>query len=282
MTSAAAPVLVGYDGSPDAALALGWASEQAALLARPLSVVIARGDLYTLSRWADEWTRGLAEEWANHARELLAEHGCPQAAVEIADGLPVPVLIERSRGAWALVLGTRGHGRLAGILLGSVTQHVTRHAHCPVVAVRPARDPASREVCVGVDGSTESLRALDFALEVASAERRSVRAVHCWDPPRGAGDERYDELADRLAEELRHQREEVEQAVSRAGRTRPDVPLTVELSPWRPVRALTQASGRAALVVVGSRGRDGFTGLLLGSASAEVQAHAHCPVAVVR
>ena len=129
---------------------------------------IARGDLYQLSRWADQWTAGLAQEWAEQARSLL--EACEaEFEVEIADGNAAPVLIDRTTHESLLVVGSRGRGVFDGIAVGSVAQHVTRYASGPVVVVRQTATPSSRRVVVGADDLPEGLGAVDWAADFASA-----------------------------------------------------------------------------------------------------------------
>ena len=83
-----------------------------------------------------------------------------------------------------IVMGSHGHSALGGAVMGSVSQHVTRYARCPVIAVRSAYDPGSTRVVVGVDGSGSSLHAVEFAFEYAEWIGGSVTAVHAWRPPK--------------------------------------------------------------------------------------------------
>src|SRR6188472_4724488 len=148
--SAEASILVGFDGSQGAQRALAWATEHADDVHSPHRVCIARGDLYQLSRWADEWTAGLAQEWAEQARSQL-EACTVEFDVEIADGNAAPVLIDRTTPESLVVVGSRGRGVFDAIPVGSVAQHVTRHAGGPVVVVRQTETPSSRRVVVGAD-----------------------------------------------------------------------------------------------------------------------------------
>ena len=125
-----APVLVAFDDSPHARGALLWAAEVAEAAHAPLRVAIARGDLHTLSAWADHWTAGLAAEWEADAGKLLAEHGLQPAEVAVLDGRPAEVLVRASAAAGLLVIGSRGHGTVAGLLLGSVSSAC---ASCPAL-----------------------------------------------------------------------------------------------------------------------------------------------------
>src|SRR5690349_9513272 len=117
------PVVVGYDSSPDAVRALRWGADEAGRLGRPLRVVVARGDLYTVSKWAADWTYGLASEWCVEAEKELTELGVTDAETVVRDGLPSAALSAESEVASLVVLGSRGHGAVAD-LLGSVSQHV--------------------------------------------------------------------------------------------------------------------------------------------------------------
>src|SRR4051812_13231778 len=112
--SAEASILVGFDGSQDAERALAWATAHAEAVHGQLRVCIARGDLYQLSRWADQWTAGLAQEWAEQARRLL-EACRAEFEVEIADGNAAPVLIDRTTHESLVVVGSRGRGVFDGI-----------------------------------------------------------------------------------------------------------------------------------------------------------------------
>jgi nucleotide-binding universal stress UspA family protein len=273
-----APVLVAFDGSPDAHCGLLWAAELAETAGAPLRVVIARGDLYTLSDWADDWTAGLAAEWEADAGKLLADHGFHPAEIVVLDGRPAEALVRASAGGSLLVIGSRGHGSVAGLVIGSVSQHVVRHAECPVVVARPAADPESIRVVVGVDGSRASLDALEIALTLASRRRWRVHTVHAREHPT---DGPIAEAREIQAEIERVERA-VEEAVAAAGARHPDVVLTSERTGTHPTRALVDASMSARLVVVGSRGRGAFAGLLLGSVSTEVTRLAQSPVLIVR
>jgi nucleotide-binding universal stress UspA family protein len=288
------PIVVGYDGSKASDLAVVWAAEAATSRNIPLKVVTA----WTLP--ATEVGVGAGAAFDNQLLDALRneshtilEKGV-QLAAEASDGVSVSgevdsgpaagVLVHASEEAEMMVLGSQGRGGLAGLFLGSVSRQVASHVECPAVVVRPAETPDSREIVVGVDGSRSSLHALEFAFEEASRKAMSVRVLHTWEvPPIGAitGVPTFSppELLDQLegaemritAEELAGYREQY-----------PDVPAQQEVMRGSPVKSLKEASRQAAMVVVGSRGRGGFTGLLLGSVSHAVVHRAKCSVAVVR
>jgi nucleotide-binding universal stress UspA family protein len=181
-------------------------------------------------------------------------------------------------------VGSRGHGTFAGLLLGSVSRQVATHAKCSSVIVRPAADPQSRDIVVGVDGSQPSLHALDFAFDEADRRGMRLRVLHTWDvPPVGAITGVPTFSPPEFIRDLKNSEARlISEALAGHGDRYPDVEVSEELEQGGPVQVLTEASEHAAMVVVGSRGRGGFLGLLLGSVSHGIAHHAHCSVAVIR
>jgi nucleotide-binding universal stress UspA family protein len=136
-------IVAGIDGSPSSLDALGWAARQAALTGCRLQVVMAWD-------WPPSggWSVPVPDEYhpeADVQRDLEAaiasvrrEHpGLPVESL-VVEGHPAPILVETSRGADLLVVGSRGHGAFVGMLLGSVSEYCVTKAHCPVVVHRPA------------------------------------------------------------------------------------------------------------------------------------------------
>lgn len=215
----------------------------------------------------------------------MAAGVAPDLAIEqeVVTGFPVPVLTDEAARAQLVVLGDRGLGGFTGLLVGSVAVAVTTHAPCPVVVVRgPTPDaprPSDGPVVVGIDGSPTSEAAVEFAFEVADLRGVPLVAVHAWtDYEIGStmvavlDGEAIDADEHRLlAERLAGWSEKY-----------PDVPVQRLVTRCRPARTLVEQSEYAQLVVVGSRGRGGFAGLMLGSVSHALLHHAACPVAVVR
>ncbi|MFC4021954.1 universal stress protein [Micromonospora sp. GCM10011542] len=281
-----AEILVGYDGSTDASTALQWALDEAGRGGQPirlayvfewLTVAGWVGPGVAPGVWPDDTARRQVDDLVRTAAaEAAAAHPGLTVTGEVYDGPPALVLQERSADAALLVLGSRGHGGFGGLLAGSTAVAVTAHAHCPVVVVRGERDggpppgPRTGPVTIGVDGSEPSLVALGFAAEWAAKRRLPMRVLHAPAPGPGAAAGAVDERA------------AVEQAVDPWRRTFPDLAATVDLVPGSPAGTLIDASHDAALVVVGSRGRGGLAGMVLGSVSQQLIQHAHCPVAVVR
>ncbi|WP_422739046.1 universal stress protein [Micromonospora sp. WMMD729] len=276
-----AEILVGYDGSTDASVALTWALDEAERSGQPvrlayvfewLTVAGWIGPGVAPGVWPDDAARQQVDDLVRKAAaDAAAAHPGLTVSGEVYDGPPALVLQERSTEAGMLVLGSRGHGGFAGLLAGSTAVSVAAHAHCPVIVVRDgtAHGPAD-PVTVGVDTSQPSLVALGFAAERAAQRRVPLRVLHAWTPGPGGAAGTPDEQA------------AVDEAVEPWRRTFPELDLTVELVGGNPAATLIEASRSAQLVVVGSRGRGGLAGMLLGSVSQQVIQHAGCPVAVVR
>jgi nucleotide-binding universal stress UspA family protein len=148
MTNARTHIAVGVDGSPASLDALRWTIGQAKMTGADIDAITA---WQTPSEYGMEGV-GADLDWADLAQQTLdtalAEVG-NQDAVEIhgvvRQGHPTQVLVQASAGAELLVVGSRGRGGFAGLLLGSVSEHVSAHARCPVLVVRHQSASASAE-----------------------------------------------------------------------------------------------------------------------------------------
>ena len=278
------PLLVAYDGSVDARRALTWAADESLRTGVPVHVLAV--DEIVPPVWGGVGgtvvTGGFvldASTLLERAQKILADEGVTTVTTEQRSGPVVPEIVRAAASASALVVGSRGHGPVGEALIGSVSQHLARHATCPVVVVRQQEDPDARRIIVGIDGSRSSTAALEYACRRAEATGETVVAVHgihvhapstdVW-----AATPRSVDLAERerlLAESIAGLRED-----------HPDVRLEQEVVAVAPDRCLVDASASASLVVVGSRGLGWFSGLLLGSVSQAVLHRATCPVTVVR
>ena len=279
------PIVVGYDGSSSAEAAVDWAVAEGIRTATPVLLAYAfewptgAGPIMPgPAAWPDAASRRDAETLVRvAAAEATERHPGAQVASTVLDGPAAIRLREKSRTASLLVVGNRGHGGFADLLLGSTSVAVSAHAHCPVVVVRGSV-VADAPVVAGVDGSEASLQALRFAVEQAAGRGVELRVVRAWTPPAQrwrppAFDSREIVAAERavLDDELALWREKY-----------PELTITAEAVGDSPGRVLVEASRTASLVVVGSRGHGGFTGLLLGSVSQQLLHHSHSPVAVIR
>jgi nucleotide-binding universal stress UspA family protein len=285
------PVVAGVDGSESALEAVRWAAREARRRRVPLRLVDAFVWTTTHHLGDPGLGTGYIKVLRQNARDEVA--AAAAAAVEVApelvveqdvvDGFPVPVLCGEAARAQLVVLGDRGLGGFTGLLAGSVAVALTTHAPCPVVVVRgPTPDappPSDGPVVVGIDGSPTSEAALAFAFEAADLRGVPLLAVHTWtdyqiestmvavlEGEAIDGDERR-LLAERLAG---------------WGEKFPGVRVERLVTRHRPAATLIEHSAHAQLVVVGSRGRGGFAGLMLGSVSHALLHHATCPVAIVR
>ena len=281
-------VVVGVDASEQSREAAVWAAREASLHQVGLTLVhtvlppaaassFGPGMPVGLDAMDELITRATAELEAIAATLPVSD---VRTKVEI--GSPSGALLEASEEAELVVIGSRGHGGFAGLLLGSVSTQVAAHATCPVVVVRGAPDPAANRVVVGIDGSPASESALAFAFEEASRHGWSLTAVHAWDVPA------YDllvvpnapipvPLSDVADDEIRLAAE----ALAGFETDYPDVEVEQRLVRSAAVGALLDASEGAALIVVGTRGHGQVVGALLGSVSNGVLHKATIPVAVV-
>lgn len=274
-------IVVGYDASPAADLALDWAARTARAQGAELCVrvVVSAMDPVVHS------TRALADLYANrrlaHAVSLLDDLGVQNASLEVLHGAVFPALVEDAGRDGTLVLGSDGHRPLGGLVHGSVSQDAARFAHGPLVVVRACEDPEARRIVVGVDGSPASLAALRWAAARAAVSGEEVLAVTVIDVGRrrrGAdaplterGQQRYDLAVLRLRRELGILR-----------RAHPQVRLEQETRAADVTDLLVARSRRASLLVLGARNREPLVALALGSTTQELLAESCCPVALVR
>ena len=138
---AAQRIVVGFDGSEPSMEVMRWAARYADLTGSGLEVVMTwewpTNYGWTLPLPADYDPAADAQEVLAKAVEILREpHPRLDVSWKVIEGHPAPTLVEQSRGADLLVVGSRGHGEFAGMLLGSVSEHCVAHAHCPVLVVR--------------------------------------------------------------------------------------------------------------------------------------------------
>ncbi|WP_067179512.1 universal stress protein [Microtetraspora niveoalba] len=285
----AGPILVGVDGSPAATAAVVWAADDAARKGVPLAAVHTIPSPAYASRPYP--IPGLGEALLRAGDQILREaeqtardrHPDLAVSTRRLEGAPARVLLREAENASELVVGSRGRGGFAGMLLGSVSGHLAGHTAVPVVVVRPGHMPggvpdAGAEVVVGVDESEECEPALAYAFEQARLRECPVRAVYGWRLP----PEIYTGWFVYDLQEMRQLRQTIATGRIAGWRARyPGVRAEVEVICDHPVRALVEASATAYVLVVGSHGRSGIGAMVLGSVSRGVLHHARCPVAVV-
>lgn len=281
-------IVVGVDPSPSGAAALDWALREAVSTGSSLLAVRAwMPGPYAMQAYvqaahnADTTAAAQAQLDADEQLKLAVERvpgsdevTCTAAAV---CGEAAQVLVAQAEGGVLLVVGSRGYGALSRAVLGSVSSSVLHHATGPVTVVPDRRDHdrTAPRVVVGVDHSPGALTAL--AAAAVHARRREVTLVPVYvhepiEVPRGGAH------APSLALLEESERHMLEAAAKAAGAT--DVQADVRVG--NPVVELLALARPQDLLVVGSRGRGGFVGLLLGSTSTQLAQHAPCPVLVVR
>jgi len=281
-------VVVGVDGSPTSDLALDWAVGEATRKGLPLHIIHGFPYGYPMTRMGMAYAIEGLPELATGVRNAAisrAHEASPELSItweQPAFG-PAPALVSASETADTVVVGARGLSAVRGVLIGSVSTQVAAHAHCPVVVVHEVPTPAAGDapVVVGVDGSSLSTKAIAYAYEHASSRAVGLTVVHAWwlEHVEGASASAIWTVDwQKFAEE-----EEALVAESLAGwqERYPDVTVRRHSVRGLPVEALVEQSEHACLVVVGTRGRGGFAGLLLGSVSQGVVHRSHCPVAIV-
>lgn len=294
-----APILVGIDGSPEATRAAVWGAREAVVRHRPLALVHTYEWAHEVGpgpgalrvadvRYRDVFVRYAEVRIKAATAEVLNAVPGVELTSELVAGRPVQLLSARSADAALVVVGSRGHGGVSGLLLGSVAVGLVSHAKCPVVIVRGEDRPpeydelntdVSSAVVVGLDGSPMSEAALGYAYDWASAHGAPLVAVHAWGVV--AEDSRLLEHVDLEAVQQDEERLLAEQLAG-WGEKYPDVSVRRVVVKDRPARALLEAAAFAGLLVVGARGRGGMAGLLLGSTSQALIHRSACPVVVVR
>ena len=288
-------IVVGYDGSEPADLALDWAADQADRHHLPMTVISVadhpgmQPGINTPPAWPALFLEEAERMAAAGAQRARFSRPTLEVATEASVGHAAGTLIEASRTADRLVVGTRGHSELAGALLGSVSFAVSAHALGPVVVVRGKIDAPGpeRPVMVGVDDSAGARAALDHAADRAAEADAPLIVTTTYHPvpdpvwaesgyyrtEPGAPD--FDDLARTAAGNV------TATAARRAREQHPSIDVRELVITGSAARELTEAADGCALLVVGSRGHGGFAGMLLGSVSHRVIHSAPCPVTVV-
>lgn len=278
-------IIVGYDNSADARAAAQWALDSAQRSS-------ARVEFLYAYEWPD-WVPAISTVGAPAVQpdgeieravtgalnevQANARRSHPGVTTETStvNASAALTLIGRSAEAALIVLGSRGHSGVVG-LLGSVSVAVSENAHCPVVVVRGRQDPAA-PVVVGVDDSAPAQAALRFAADQARLRGVSLRVVRAWFPAGGIGDPTPEASLLVTADE----RKAFDNIVGQARAEHPGVDIAGATVSDHPAAALVRESASAQLLVVGTRGRGPVRGMLLGSVSQHVLRHSAATVAVV-
>jgi nucleotide-binding universal stress UspA family protein len=264
-------IIVGIDGSASALSAVAVAAHEAKVRQAALRIVHAY--IWQLLDVPDGAGPGVPGLHANAERQLaeateVARRTAPDTEVDtqLVSGWPVPVLIDASRGAALTIIGSHGDGRVVSGLVGSTAIELAAASHSPLMVVRSAdasggERAADAPIVAGVDGSDSSTVAARFAAAEAALLHAPLHVVQIRPSP-------HDEEAARaLVEQLRDET--------------PGLEIEFRAIAGHVVDELVQASEYARMVVVGTRGRAGLVGLVLGSVSHALFEHAVCPIVVM-
>lgn len=285
------PIVVGVDGSQVSAAALDWAVAEAGwwdtsllivhalqmpLVAVPFATMAVVPPTDDLEKYSQSVLTTATERVRDQAPDLEV-----RTVTEFLP--PADALLRASEEAAAVVVGTRGLGAFGTTFLGSVSTRVSSRAHCPTIVVPSVPADLSGPIVVGVDGSPHARAAVRFALDEAARRQRDVVAVHAFAlPMAGSGiDDPESEDRQRATahdDAIALLTESVD--ASRDSRSR-DVHVELKAVEAGAPDALADVGRTASMTVVGSRGRGGFTGMLLGSVSQTILHHATHPVAVI-
>jgi nucleotide-binding universal stress UspA family protein len=280
-------IVVAVDGSPESNAATSWAVRDAVLRNVPLTVIHAVATPTTIwppVPYPDSLVTALEDEGKKEIMHAvkIAEDAMPADRKvpikrELVYSSPALALIKMSDEAEMIVMGTAGRGLLARGVLGSVSSTVVRHANCPVAVIHGDDLPDSyAPVLVGIDGSPVSESATQIAFDEASRRGVDLVALHAWSDitteiPSLDWATVEEEAQRSLAESLAGWRQRY-----------PDVTVHRVVVRDRPARHLIDAAESAQLVVVGSHGRGGLTGMLLGSVSNTLLHAVQIPVMVAK
>lgn len=296
-------IVVAVDGSSPSKAAVAWAARDAALRNIPLTVVHVTGPLdidgaalmvdasapalgpipEDYSRWRQEQAEKIIEDARKIATDTVSGTGPPELRTETLDDSPVPALVRLSKEAEMLVAGCRGQGAVDRALLGSVSSGLVHHAHCPVAIIHNEESASTdAPVLVGVDGSPTSERATELAFDEASRRGVELLALHAWTDMTVLGFPSINWSPAETENIKSSEKEVLAERLAGFQERYPDVPVRRVVVADRPAYQLLKHAESAQLVVVGSHGRGGFAGMLLGSVASAVVNAATVPVIVVR
>ncbi len=283
-------VVAAVDGGPLSEAVVAFAAAEAGRRAAPLHLVSVvdlgtpmtpYGDILTVDpELNDRLVEGSTSTLQAAAEQAASLDGSLSVTTASATGSPSAAIVDAAAGASCVVLGGRRTRAAERAFLGSVALAVTQHAPCPVVLVpEGGRPTGDGRIVVGVDGSDHSADALAYGVEHARRSGGRVEALAVWyveveggvvvtepgSPEWTAVEDRYRTMAERTI----------------AGAVGPDAPVDVVVRRGPAAKTLVAAAEGADLLVMGSRGRGGFRGLLLGSVSQKVLETTKTPVAIL-
>lgn len=283
-------IVVGIDESEAAAAAAAWAADEAerrhAVLRLVHSYVLPQNagypDYESMPNDMQFEIRQQGQRLLDRVGSTLVAHRHDLAVDTLTVyARPVKALRLASENAILTVVGSGSAARVPGVLVGSVALAVAASNPAPVAVIHPGFEGhPTGPVVVGVDGSQLSDTAIGFAFEEASVRGAELVAVHAWSDFFIDG-----RLNSPLADPKVLQQEEralLSECLTGWSQRYPDVVVKHILVRKSPTAALLEYATSAQMIVVGSRGRGGFTRMLLGSNSRALISHARCPVVIAR
>ena len=283
-------IVVGVDGSPSGEHAVLWAADEAHLQRLPLTLVhtqrsVPATELAWLStagispRRVEAESQAAAERVLQRARSLAADRH-PDVPLETVTGYGDArrQLLEMGHSAAMVVVGTRGHGPVLGLLLGSVSAALVRHSDVPVAVIRPP-EPEAQGVVIAADGSEASLPVVEQAFREASSRNLSLTVAHClWDGLLAqtrwvavSSSDPYGEKACR----------QISESIAGMADKFPDVPVDIKIARGAIDAFVVDMSQRYELLVIGRPPLSLGQRLTLSGLTTSIAEHAHSPVLVV-
>lgn len=284
------PLTVGTDGSDAAFRSLDWAVDEAARHTLPLRIVHAsRWEHYEGTSSAPAPERPVEQVLAENIVAAAADHARHRRAdvrvsAEVLADDAVTVLLNEGLHASALVLGSRGHGEISGLLLGSVSLAVAARARCPVIVVRG--DPAGlagthERILLGVADPAGDMAAVRFAFREAEARGCTLEAVCAWHRPAPGTADAPQPTATAHRSHEQQATALLDDALDKAAGAHPAVRVERAVAEGPAHKVLVHRAAAADLLVLGAQRRQGHSGLQPGRVTHTALRHAACPVAVV-
>jgi nucleotide-binding universal stress UspA family protein len=284
-------IVVGVDGSPQSEQAVLWAAEEARLQRRTLTLVhcqphVSSIELASLSQagvppaQVTEESLAEVERIVDRAHQLATDH-CADLGIEtMVSYLDVRTqLLDLAETASMLVVGTRGHGSVMGLLLGSVSSALVRHAQVPVAVVRTPSPDSRGGVLLAADGSEDSLPSVETAFREAAQRGVPLTIGHClWDALMGVVRWTPVSELDGYGHEARLL---IAESMAGMAEKYPDVKVDIVIGRGTYDAFVLDQSTRHDLLVIGRPPLSLGQRLLLNGLTTSIAEHAHSPVLVV-
>jgi nucleotide-binding universal stress UspA family protein len=283
----AMPIVAATDGSEESLRAVTWAAREAVLRGAPLRIIAAAALLPRMIGNEGESSYDTVSDVirtnAGRALAVAAERAAKAAPDLLIDtdeveGSPADAVTDAANGALMVVVGSRGEGAFAALVLGSVSRYAATHASSPVVVVREAAEAAHRQVGVGIGHLEHAAASLTFAFEEAALRKASVVAIHAWDVPE-SDISRAGQLFARPGVHVVEEKATVamEELLNEWRAKYPDVSVSQDVVHGHPGRALVGLSARTDIVVLGRHAAHHGAGSVMHA----VLSHAHGPIVTV-